>query len=99
MLISDGIDYEEATHEILEEMNPNQDVVIFSYIVGQASEERSAEMKDIACQSGGDYYTFMAVGKSRWSKSKFCETHHSYHLEFFYDDLMIFSRFSNRQIV
>ena len=65
MLISDGIDYEEATHEILEEMNPNQDVVIFSYIVGQASEERSAEMKDIACQSGGDYYTFMAVGKSR----------------------------------
>ena len=63
MLISDGIDYEEATHDILEELNSDQDVVIFSYIVGQASEERSAEMKDIACQSGGDHYTFMAVGK------------------------------------
>ena len=63
MLISDGIDYEKETHEILEELNNDQGVVIFSYIVGQASEERSAEMRDIACQSGGNFYNFVTVGK------------------------------------
>ena len=64
MLISDGIDYKQETHEILKEMNgEDEDIIIFSYIVGRATEERSAEMKDLACQSGGDHYSFLAVGK------------------------------------
>ena len=63
MLISDGIDYDERTAEILEEYNGDKNVVIFSYVVGQAGEEASAEMKDIACQSGGECYKFPTVGK------------------------------------
>jgi len=63
MLISDGIDYDERTAEILEEYNGDKNVVIFSYIVGQPDEEASAEMKDIACQNGGEFYRFPTVGE------------------------------------
>ena len=62
MLISDGIDYEDRTTEILAEYNGDKHVVLFSYIVGQASEENSAEMKDLACQNGGEFYDFPTVG-------------------------------------
>ena len=62
MLISDGIDFDEHTHEILNDENADKKVIIFSYIVGQSTDEGRAEMKDIACQSGGDNYDFPTVG-------------------------------------
>ncbi|XP_066912341.1 voltage-dependent calcium channel subunit alpha-2/delta-3-like isoform X3 [Clytia hemisphaerica] len=62
MLISDGIDFDEHTHEILDDENAEKEVVIFSYIVGQSTDEGRAEMKDIACQSGGEHYDFPTVG-------------------------------------
>lgn len=64
MIISDGIDADDEIHDILAEYNGDKHVIIFSYIIGEElNKETSGEMKEIACDNGGDYYKFPTVGK------------------------------------
>ena len=64
VLISDDLEGNE--HEVtgvIDEINPERDVRIFTYRVGRHKSEYNNVMKDIACTNRGYYYNLPTVGK------------------------------------
>ncbi|XP_057293419.1 voltage-dependent calcium channel subunit alpha-2/delta-3-like [Hydractinia symbiolongicarpus] len=60
LLVSDGVEEDDTIHELLHELNQEEEVSLFAFQIGP--NKNKGEMRRLACRHGGEYYEFPTVG-------------------------------------
>ncbi|XP_057293418.1 voltage-dependent calcium channel subunit alpha-2/delta-3-like [Hydractinia symbiolongicarpus] len=60
LLVSDGIEGESEVHKLLDALNQQAEIAVFSFQIGK--NQPTNQMREMACDHGGEYYEFPTIG-------------------------------------